>query len=339
MNDSGSADSYPALPPASFPFAHYGPLTFGQILDRIAQILSRNWRLFLSLGSVPAGASLLIYAIVFGVMYKAGAFPATQHSPIPTHVLWQIFPVMAVCSILMMIVYVLFEAAAAQAALAANRGVTISFREAYATAWQHLGRFLGLIVMRTLWVMLPMMAIWIVAAVAFGIAAALGRGSFHPGAIFLLMPVVVLGYLGSLVYGVWMMMRLLLAVPASIAENLTVMAALKRSAALAHKAKGRMFLVLLVMYAIGYAIFLVVEAIALAVAGIALIVGRGMHIHWPHPIAVAAAVIFGLCAVVAFFLWIAAFWSAYAITFTVFYDDQRVRIDGPAPLLSDATIV
>src|ERR1035437_10255024 len=94
----------------------------------------------------------------------------------------------------------------------------------------------------------------VIELVMFGGMGILSANNAEPNpALFLLIPLIALLFIGAMVYGVIIAMRLSLAFPAALAEGLTAVAALRRSGQLTKGAKGRIFLVLLVVYALGYA--------------------------------------------------------------------------------------
>jgi len=306
-----------------------GPMTVGRILDRVWAILRGNIGLFLKLGSVPAAAMLLVYAIVFGSLWLEGLLPArpAEH-PDTARMLWTIFPSMLVAMVPMMLAYALYQAAACHAAIEAHRGTAVTWRAAYAMAWSDAVRYVWLMILQALCVAAPVLVLFAAVAGLMGLSELGWKGGMHPGALFVLIPLILLGYLLAMVYAVWMMLRLGLAFPACVTENITAVGALKRSGALTHQAKGRMFLVLLVVYAISYGAFMVLEMVLFALIAVVALVASGMHLSFA-----AGTTGFGIAGgafAALFFAWTALIWAAYAISLSVLYEDQLLRIDGPA---------
>jgi membrane-anchored glycerophosphoryl diester phosphodiesterase (GDPDase) len=310
----------------------YIPMTFSQSLDRIWKILCGRYRLFLQLGSVPAAAFFAIYAIIFGVLFAFGVFPP-HGAPDPQRMARVIIPAIALTTLPMVIAYAVFEAAACSATLAINRGGETSFRVAYDVAWTRLGRIAWLMILRWVCIALPIMAVLGTWFGAGALAFFTGVGKAHPGVLFVLIPFVVLSYLASIVYAVWMALRLGLAVPACLAEDTTAMQAVKRSARLTRGAVGRIFIVMLVVYAISYAAMFVFEMAAMAVSLLGTLLGSAMHAHLGQPWVVVGLSLFGLAALVGFLAMMALSWSSYSIAFTVLYDDQRLRQEGAARMV------
>lgn len=319
-----------ASPPVP-PIPGYFPLTMGQILDRTFRLLRSHFLQFLRIAAVFAAAMLAMYAVIGAALIVSGAFPKHGQTPDPIRVFAVLAPVGLSAWVVLMAVYAIFEAAATHASLQANLGIEVSFCEAYAPAMRKAGRVLWLIVLRYLWIGLPIL-------VLFGTLAGLSFGLFHhrvdtaPGALFLAFPLFVLTYFGALVYGVIMMIRLALALPVCVSEGVSASCALKRSLALTRNAKGRIFVVMLTVYAAGYAAMMLFEAICFAVIGGGALFASSVHMQITDTWAVIAFAVLGLCLFGVLLLLIATLAAGYVIASTVLYHDQRLRVDGLPPL-------
>jgi hypothetical protein len=312
----------PVTPPV-LPFA---PISLGQALDRIWKTLSRRFKQFVQMGTIPAGALLLMYAVMFGALFMIGVFPPHKGTPPdPKQMTSVFFPIMALAFIPMMIVYALFEGAASSAALATIRGTSSSFSEAYGAAWKRLGRLIWLMILRALCIALPIVLVVGVMGGSIALAAFGGGANSHPGMAFVLVPLLVLGYLGAVVYAVWMYLRLALAVPACLDEELTAWEALKRSDALTRGVKRRMFLVVLVLYAINCAAVIVLEMAGFVIEAVITLAASLMHVHLTEPWIGVGVGFLAVALIGAFLLYMTLSWASYAITFSVLYDDQRLR--------------
>jgi membrane-anchored glycerophosphoryl diester phosphodiesterase (GDPDase) len=141
-------------------------------------------------------------------------------------------------------------------------------------------------------------------------------------------------FLAASVYGVIVALRLSLAFPASIAEGLPAWAAIRRSNRLTQGAKLRIFLVLLVIYALAYAAEMVGGIVLLVVFGIGALAAAALHVALASAAGVILCGLGAICALGFFFLWIALIWSAFSTSFAVLYHDQRLRTEGalPAPV-------
>lgn len=314
-----------------------GPMTVGRLLDRIWTILRGHKGLFIKLGVMPTAAMLALYAVMAGLLAAAGMFHVPPQPPDPARVLWIVFPGMLIIMVPMMLVFAVFQAATCAAALALHRGTEPASGDVYRLAWSKAGRYTWLVILCWLIVAAPML----LGGILLGGATLLaGRGGsdVNPGAWFIMVPLILLIYAGATVYMIWMTLRLGLAFPACVAEDLTAVEAIRRSSRLTVKAKGRMFLVLLVEWAISYAVMLVFEMVSMAAVAIVMLIGSAFHMQINEPLSIAILVVLGIIFMAAICLMSMLMWAAYAIGLSVIYEDQVLRIDGfPArPALSGA---
>jgi hypothetical protein len=307
-------------------------MTFGQILDRTYRLMRAHLKLFTSIGLVPSIALIAVAAAVVGCMLimVGPQLAGKTHAPPALPGLWML-ALVSLIYLILPLVYALYMPAASYAATQADLGVAVSFRESYAVAWRRFGRYVWLIVLTALYVVLP-----------FGVIAALGGfGAFMlgrasgtsagPATAFFLVPLLLLLYLGLMVYSILIMLRFALAFPASMAEGLTAWASLQRSALLTRGAKGRIFLVLLIVYAASYLVNLVCMVVFLFVAAIVAVIAMMAHVAQGS---VAFFVLIGLGGL-GYGLTIVAgalvVYAAYTTALAVIYHDQRLRKDGPLP--------
>lgn len=272
---------------------------------------------------------LVTYALIFGSLFALGVLPPHPgHEPHPARFVWTLFPVVLVAYVPMIGLYALFEAAVTHAALAVNRGGSSSFSQAYGAAWKRLGRVVWLMILRYLWIALPIALLLGAIALAIMVPVLGGKPNLDPGLLFVLLPLFLLGYGGSMIYGVWMALRLGLAVAACLMEEKSATESLQRSAQLTRGIKGRMALVMLVVYAIGAAAILVLEMAGFAGAAVVILIGSGLHVSPQQPIVAIGAWVLAVAVFAAFLLLAMLSWASYVITFAVFYDDQRLRLEG-----------
>ena len=315
------------VPPGTVPG---GSKTFGQILDLVLQLMRANWRLFVGIALVP-GAWMIVF---FGIMVAA-YFPVVKSFLLHQTLGFSPMAMVRIAAayilglILMIVIFSLYEPAAAYAALQANAGTRVTFRSAWAVAWSKAARFIWLSVLRALIVTLPILIIAAVAVGTMGLSLARGRGGTDPSAMVAFIPVFVLLYLGAMVYAVLVLLRVALAVPACVAEDVGAWKGIRRSNQLTYGAKGRIFLLALLIYAIAYAAFLVVELVIFFLGTIVALVGMTVHLTmapWGY-IGIGAAGVVFLCM---YILWYACVWAAYTTLFAVVYQDQRLRLEGAA---------
>ena len=312
------------------------PMTFGQILDRTYRLMRAHWRLFLGIAGVPAASVLLVVGIAVSVGLMAFTHLSTRtvpgstvsYSPLGA---FEHFPWMILCAYpIMLALYALYLPAAAFAATQTDLGVVVTFRQAYSVAWSRFGRSLWLMILCALYVVVPFtVAGVLIGSGIFLIHRATGVGS-GPATMFFLIPLLVLLYLAILVYSVWILLRFAVAYPACVEEDLTAWASLKRSASLTRGAMGRIFLVLLVVYAIVYALELVCILVFLALAAVAAFIAISAHVaagSVPFFILVGLGVLVYMLIIAACVL---LSYAAFTTSLAVIYHDQRLRKDGLA---------
>jgi len=305
------------------------PRTFGQILERLIELLKTRFRLLVGIAAVPALTLLALYVLLIGAMFLIGAWPHPADKADPEKMLWAVFPAMLLGSLPVMAVYALFEAAGSYAATRADLGVEVTVLEAYRFAGQKVGRYVWLMVLRGLYVTLPVMA----GGILVGGGALLFARMPHTGdgtaAAFFLFPLAALLYLGGFTYAVFMMLRLSLVFPACVCEGLTAGEAIQRSARLTRRAKGRIFLVALIVYAMSYLLEVAVLLVAAVLFGVSSLVGYALHLELASALGYLGIGLLAIVLAACFLLWISIVWAAYSTVFAVLYNDQRARIDGP----------
>jgi hypothetical protein len=308
-------------------------MTFGQILDRIYRLMRSQLKLFIAVSAVPAVATVLMMAVFFAIVFIP-IFSQLPKQPDPEQMFHFLLPSMIFIMPLSLIIFALYLAASIHAAMQADLGITITFREAYQVAWKRIGRYFWLMLLIYIIAFLPMLVIELVMIVPMQLFATGKSGSLTP--LVYMIPLEMLLLIAAMVYGVIIAMRLSLAFPASLAENLTARAALSRSGKLTQGAKGRIFLVLLVIYALGYAAEMVGIIVLVVVIGIGALVMAACGVQLPSVAGILGIVLASLCFAAFLYLWMSLLWSAFSTSFAVLYHDQRLRKDGFLPVPSQA---
>jgi len=325
------SDSILATPP--YPPAI--PMTFGQILDRIFRLLKSGWRPFIAIGIFPFALFFLLYGVFFALLYSDGFFQQPPAHPNFNAVLPILIPLYLIMIPVMFLAYGIYYGASTYAALHIDHGQPVTTADSFRHAYGKLGRYAWLYLLRVLIVSAPILACVVVVGIGALIFTLTSKGNPNPdpGLLFLLIPLGVLLYLGGLVWAVLMSLRYALAFPACLHENLTASQALKRSVQLTQGAKGRIFLVALVIYAISYAGFMVLYFVFFAVGAIVALAGAG---SWQHlgPVGYICLGILGLLVLAFVLIYFALLMASYSIAFAVLYRDQRLRIDPPLPSLA-----
>lgn len=325
--------------PGAVPWPPPGPMTFGQILDRTYKVARANLKLFLGIASVPSAALFVIFAAVLGCMIpiigpeiaaaKASAGQAPAALP-PTFSIYLMGCLFLVIYPIILAVSALYMPAASYAAAQADKGVRVTIGASYGVAWRHFWRYLWLLILPALFVIVPLAFIGAVVA-AGALLMRNAAGGADSIAMFFLIPLMVLLYICVMVYFIILMLRFAVAFPASVSEDLTAWAALKRSGKLTDGAKGRIFLVMLVIYAVVYAFNLVVMLVFMVVGALGAAAALLAHVTEGSP---AFFILIGLAGL-AYVLMLAASTMVSYVGFTtalaVLYHDQKLRKDGLSP--------
>jgi hypothetical protein len=333
----------PQYPVSQYPpntvFTPRGPMiamSVGQILERVLRLLRVNLGAFVGIGALPFLVIFGTYGIILGALFGSGLLPNLANFPGSSGIPHgeRFIGIFGLCYVLLIPVwlffYGLYYGASTYAAVQADQGLKVTAMESFRHGWSRIGGYTWLLLVRSLIIVLP---IFVFAMIAGVVVLALGLNpSKEAGtaAMFILIPLVVLCYLGFFVYAILMMLRFSLAFPACMHEGIGAWDSIKRSGVLTNGAKGRIFLVLLVIYAISYAVMMVVYMFGFFAFGIVMAVG-GNKLQDPSPLTIAFLVIAGLIALVLILLFSALLMGAYSIAFAVFYRDQLLRQEGLLP--------
>lgn len=306
----------------------YIPMNFGQILDRVFRLMRANLKLFVGIAVFPPAA----FYVVFVLIAAAVLWPFIKglpHSPSPEEML-QLLPVavplMVLLTIGYLLVFALYLAAASFAGVQADCGVKVSLRESYAVAGHHAGRYALLLILMYVICFFPALVIELVMLTGIGLTS-LHKAQPDP-AMIAFVPFLAFLQMVAMVVGVIVALRFSLAFPASVFEDLTAWQAIKRSGALTRGAKGRIFLVLLVIYAATYLAVLLLMSGATLIGALGFLLVSGMHPHWSTSVIWILAILGGIAFLALMVLFMAASWAGYATAFAVLYNDQRLRIAG-----------
>lgn len=302
----------------------YRPLTIGQILERVSRLLRASLRTQLSIAVLPGIAFFLTYGVFFGI-FALTLVPAVlkgdQHPAMPA--VGVTFVAFACFLIAHLLVLALYMAAASYAAVMADCGIPATAGEAYAVAWRRAGHFIALLFSMYGICFFP--ALVLEAAIGMTMAGFTQTKEFSP-VLIVIIPVAVLLLGAAAIAGVIVALRLSLAFPASVFEALNVRESFKHSWSLTRGALGRIFLTVLVIYAVLYVAMAVLMMAAMFVGAIAFILLSGVLAQPSQH----ATIVFAICGG-ALYLGVISAMSAcscmgFAASFSVIYNDQRMRM-------------
>lgn len=297
------------------------PLNLGEILDRTAELYRNNFLLFAGTSAIFACVMLLAQMLDLGALQLMG-YPNVRGN-----LQWAV----ATSSVLEMVVILL---AAGLSIAAFNRmvawvylGEPATIRAAVSSAFPRLRTYLWPMINAGTRAYGPIWALYIIFfAMMFAVMpsgwltnpsvmqqphAIEPAKMLELGAAFLvLFPLI----LAAGVYAVLMSLRYSLAMPVCVVEGVAAGPAIKRSTQLSKGARGRIFVLGLLVYAI--------RLILATLLGFPLFIFAAKHLGQPLPI--------GLMAItqVAGFLVNTFIGPIYSTGLTLFYYDQRVRKEG-----------
>jgi hypothetical protein len=308
----------------------YGPITPGQMFERTAALLRENPRLFFGIVAVVIGVEIVVGAVLGGSGFALRR-SALDAAPMMKGLI--LLPLIALGGFLVYIFVQIIQGALFFATQARLAGISTSVGEACRMAAIKAGRLVGISVLVALrilgYILLLDFAAGIllaIAAVAFGgFSHMTGQIPFHFGRgtslgigvsfAFCLLLVFAL-YIAALF---WLVIRYALAIPAALAENLSVTEAIRRSISLTRGSKGRLYALFLVIAGV----WILITAVTLPLQLMAAHAGSG---HYALTAGIAAGL--SLVAAVAKILigWVLMAFAGVATTLC--YYDLRVRKEG-----------
>ncbi|MDR3774304.1 MAG: glycerophosphoryl diester phosphodiesterase membrane domain-containing protein [Terracidiphilus sp.] len=298
---------------------HLRPMSLGEILDRTAQLYRTNFMLLAGIAAVYAGVLLVLNLAQIGLQELLLHLHMAAQLPWVTLVfVLLIFPVMVVC--------------AGAAVAANNRAVAwlnldqpATIRAAYRSILPRLGRYLWLMTIVFFFVYIPFVLLftgYFVFLFAYGGRKGMfasGGANADPQAAIVL-GLVTLGFLvlalGATVYAVLMTLRYALAVPASVVEDLKARKAIRRSIELTKGSRGRIFLLLLLIFVIEIGLVAITQVFFM----VAMFTAAKHHAEVPVWIQILQQIVG--------FLTNSFIGPMYATGLTLFYYDQRIRKEG-----------
>jgi len=298
------------------------PLSLGEILDRTAQLYRTNFVLFAGIAAVYAGVMLVLSLVQIGLTQLFTALHMTHQTQWATLVyIIAIFPIALICAGAAM-------AANNRAVAWVNLGQPATIRGAYKSILPRMGRYLWLMTIAMFVVYLPLALLW-GGYFLFYFAYIRPSGMLNPATaghppanpqsfiIFGIVSLVVfLLSAPAIAYSIIMALRYSLAVPASVVEDLKARKALRRSIDLSKGARGRIFLLGLLIAVIQMGLVLITQ-LFFVVASF-----QALKQHQLPPVWLQV-----LQQVVGFFT-NSFIGPMYATGLTLFYYDQRIRKEG-----------
>jgi len=296
--------------------ANLRPLTLGEILDRTAQLYRENFLLFAGISAVYAGVMLILSLLQIGLGELLRVLHLTQQ-------LNWLTVAFVILFLPLMFIFVGAAVAANNRAVAwVHLGQPATIAGAYKSILPRLGRYLWLMTIAAFVIWAPFVLLYAAylgfIALYAGPRGALAHSGAHANpaaaAVFALVSIAFfLLILPALAYTIFMALRYALAVPASVVENLKARAALRRSVELSKGARGRLFVLALLVVAIQTSLVLITQLFFI----IAAFRQHGLLPAWLRALQQVVG-----------FLTNSFIGPIYATGLTLFYYDQRVRKEG-----------
>lgn len=301
------------------------PSSLGEILDRTVQLYRTRFMLYLGISLVPSVLVVVPLIVFFLLLASFGLFSAASAPP-PTAgiVVILVFGALGLLALPILLGAMALSAAAMNYSVScAYLGERTTIRDAYKTVWRHGWRYTLLLFLEGLIVYAAPIAVWTALVAVSAIGAAVGQSaglnSLTSGVLFFLALSLVIA--GLVAYVIWMLLRLCLAFPACVVEQISATAALKRGSALSKGTKGRIFLLYLLGLALNWLVSMGITVPLTLV--MAQIPNSGSAKNAAAAGTATILIIYGTGFVVQ-----ALIKPIYGIALTLFYYDQRIRQEG-----------
>jgi hypothetical protein len=296
------------------------PLTLGEILDRTAQLYRENFILFAGIASIYAGVLLVLNLMQIGLTELLFVFHMARYQTFAKLAFVVLmFPVIIICSGAAM-------AANNRAVAWVNLGERATIRGAYRSILPRLGRYLWIMAIAMFFAYWPFVVIYaafflmLFAIPGFNFGAANHQGAHLDPSAAILVGVGAVGILvltfPAIIYAVWMALRYSLAIPASVVEDLKARVAIRRSIELTHGARGRIFVLGLLIAVIQVGLVGITQFIFIIMA----FKDARQHLLLPVWVQIIQQVVN--------FLTTSFIGPMWATGLTLFYYDQRIRNEG-----------
>ena len=294
------------------------PMSLGEILDRTAQLYRSNFVLFAGIAAVYAGVLLVLNLAQLGVQQLLLAQHMTRQLP------WFTLGFVILILPLMFIATGAAVAANNRAVAWVNLGQPATIRGAYQSILPKLGRYLWLTAMIAFFIYLPFVVLF-TGYFIFLFAYGFSRGVFATGGKSDPQAMVVVGIVtivffllaaAATIYAIIMFLRYSLSIPAAVVEDLKARKAIRRSIELTEGSRGRIFVLLLLIFVIELGLVAITQVFFI-VAAFTAVKNHGQPSMWLQV----------LQQIVGFFT-NSFIGPMYATGLTLFYYDQRVRKEG-----------
>lgn len=239
------------------------PLGLGELLDRTFTLYRNNFWLFCGIMALPEAVTVLAN-LVFSLMTRNSfrpfmTAPNPNTPPDPRVVFSQIGSIFGYASIITIVRLVIYAAAVAATTLAVSAvylGQRSTIRDAYRKIRARLGAVIGLFLLLGL-IAVALLVVAETGAIVGAVAAGAALSFISPVLRGLLAVILIFGAIAG---AAWLLMRFSLALPVILLEDRGVIDSMARSGQLTQGHRGRIFLGLLIVVLITFAISAAITA-------------------------------------------------------------------------------
>ncbi len=298
------------------------PLNLGEILDRTISLYRSRFLVFLGISAIPTGVILVVASGAFLFLAWLGSRFKIPNSQVEVGLTAGIFVAAVVALALPVFVgaTALASAAMTQAVNRAYFDEKITIRAAYKAIWKRGWRYVGLYLLQAVIVWGVPIAVWTGSVMLSAAIAVLARGAGLYALPFTGLFIVLVA-IGLMAYTVWMLLRLSLAFPAGVIEQIGAWTALKRSSALSKGTRWRV----LALYMLTVALTWILSVGLAMIVTVAMMVIPGTR-NAQQEQTMGMIVLFVYYA--SGFVVQALTKPVYGIALVLFYYDQRIRKEG-----------
>jgi len=292
------------------------PSSLSEILDRTAQVYRARFLVFFGIAVIPTAVMVVFAGCGVLVFLFSGL-----NAPTPVFGVAAVLALAALGLIgLPIFIAITALAAAAMSHAAAHQflGQSITIRDSYKAVWRRGWQYIGVWLLQIAAVWIVPIAAWIVAILSSALLGTLARragmgvnGGFVAFFVFI-------AIIGLVTYGVWMNLRLSLAFPACVVEQIGLWNALRRTSSLTIGTKGRILLLYLLGAALNWIITIAVWLPVVIL--VSIVIGSGNPQRADAVGTIAGFAVYGVSFAVQ-----ALTQPVYGIALVLFYYDQRIR--------------
>ncbi|HLX00382.1 MAG TPA: hypothetical protein VKR82_17210 [Candidatus Acidoferrales bacterium] len=301
--------------------AELKPMSLSEILDRTFTLYRNNFWLFCGLMALPEVANALISIIYFATVGSKMMIAPRPNPQNPFEALAGMQSALGGALVLLFFHAIFYSTALGAVTLAVSEiylGRTTSIRASYSSVIRRMPGLFGLILVLLMllfvFVFAGVIAGLIPAAVLAGALTAVSSRAGAPGVLVgvLVVVLVLVLMLSGVVLGIWLMMRFAVSIPAFMLERLGVFDSMGRSGSLTKGFRWRIFVSVVVMYVVVYAVQLLfgMPFVVMTMAR----VGKGVLPLWLQAGTAVSAAVAGTLA-----------GPLLMITIALIYYDVRIR--------------